>query len=137
MNLHDRLVFPRTSLDITKDNFEKSFVSFESLFILFFVFIDDKLVLFFFWILFIISFRQYTSVRKAINSTECPVKEKHIRSKKVCFDLMIFFNDLYYHRRNCHWYISGQIGSDFLVICTTITIGWPSNCLLEILSCST
>ncbi|XP_046915882.2 huntingtin-interacting protein 1-like [Dermatophagoides farinae] len=46
MNLHDRLVFPRTSLDITKDNFEKSF---------------------------------YTSVRKAINSTECPVKEKHIR----------------------------------------------------------
>ena len=51
-------------------------------------FVDFRLV--FFWILFIISFRQYTSVRKAINSTECPVKEKHIRSKKVCFDLMIF-----------------------------------------------
>nr|XP_027203419.1 huntingtin-interacting protein 1-like [Dermatophagoides pteronyssinus] len=46
MNLHDRLVFPRTSLDVNRDNFEKSF---------------------------------FTSVRKAINPTECPVKEKHIR----------------------------------------------------------
>ncbi|KPM11718.1 huntingtin interacting protein-like protein [Sarcoptes scabiei] len=48
MNLHDRVLFPRNSLDVEKDNFEKNF---------------------------------FISVRKAINSNECPIKEKHIRSR--------------------------------------------------------
>lgn len=65
----ERVLYSKNSLDSAKDNFEKNFVSWTT----------HKQS--FLWTNLGEIYSQYTSIRKAINNVECPVKEKHVRSK--------------------------------------------------------